>query len=799
MPIPLDQLVAALRIERTVLLFGSGSSIPSGAPSVDDIIRHLSTRFRFSPNDLTLPEITDIIEKRHDRRSLVSAVRELFENLTPTGGLLNIPKFRWQSIYTTNYDELIEQAFERNQEPLAIYSSNFDFGISEIPGALRLMKLHGTIAQDISDGHKARLIVSETDYGLTEEFREYIYDSLKRDLAGSDLLIVGHSLADPHVREIISRAISISQKTMNSGSVYLLMYSQNFDRAELHESRGLKVCFAGIDEFAAALNLYKPAEDDGPSVDQEQFDIGRHLLPITIDVNHSLHLGPNVSEMYNGWPASYGDISAGNTFIRSVVSRGEASLLNSDKFGVIILGAGGVGKTTAARQLLVNLTKRHICAWEHRTDYRLFATEWVNVAKRLESQGMEGALFVDEADSHLFEINSLFESLSANDLTSLKVILAAPRNRWYPRIKSPSLFTNGKAHQLERLDTNEISRLLQLINNNRQISSLVDANFIAFSLGEQRRRLEERCERDMFVCLKNIFASEKFDDIILREYATLEPQYQEIYKVVAALESSGVRVHRQLIIRLLSIEVVAISSVLDNLAGIVKEYTLSERDGIYCWRGRHGVIMDIIAEYKFAESEDFYGLYERVIEALNPTYEIEIRTLRELSTVNSGIRRLPDREQQNRLLAKMISVAPGERVPRHRMIRNLIDIRKFEQAETEIRLFTKDFGEDGPVYRYRVILALERARGARGLLEEDRLVILERARVLAVNGARRYPANKNMLSTYCEVGVEVFKRTKSLDAFDDAIKKMKEAEETIGDPEISSQIAYYERRMEGIC
>ena len=61
--------------------------------------------------------------------------------------------------------------------------------------------------------------ISETDYGLTEEFREYIYDSLKRDLAGADLLIVGHSLADPHIRNIINRAVSISQKSMNSGTV----------------------------------------------------------------------------------------------------------------------------------------------------------------------------------------------------------------------------------------------------------------------------------------------------------------------------------------------------------------------------------------------------------------------------------------------------------------------------------------------------------------------------------------------------------------------------------------------------
>ena len=239
----------------------------------------------------------------------------------------------------------------------------------------------------------------------------------------------------------------------------------------------------------------------------------------------------------------------------------------------------------------------------------------------------------------------------------------------------------------------------------------------------------------------------------------------------------------------------SIPVVLTHLADIVREYTVDERDGIYGWRGRHAVIMRIIAEYKFAQTDSFVQLYERVIDALNPTFEIEVRTLRALCSIGSGIKRISSLDIQNRLLARMISVAPGERVPRHRMIRNLIDMDKFEQAEAEIRLFSKDFQEDGPVYRYRVMLALERARRSPGLLEEDRLVILDRARELAVGGVARFSGNKSMLRTYCEVGLEIYKRTKDASVLDDSMKKMKQAEELLGDPEISNQIRYYERRV----
>ena len=794
MPISIDQVLDNISPERTVLLFGAGSSIPSGAPSVPDIRSHLARKFAIDMDDLTLAELTDIIGNRHSRSELIASIRELFEGLRPTGGLLSLPRFKWRSIFTTNYDDLIEQVFRRANEPLSVYASNFDFGIRDVPG-LRLMKLHGTIDKDVSDGGKSRLIITESDYDLTKEFREYLFDALKRDLAGANLIIVGHSLADPDIREIVNRAVTLSRQAMSPGSIYLFMYTQSAERAELNEGRGLKVCFGGIDEFTAGLAKRGPSHVVAYEDTDDPLDASHLLRSVTVDVHHSLGLAPRVSDMFNGWPASYSDIAAGNTFLRSVVGKAERQLAEGEKFGAVLLGAGGVGKTTAARQLVRNLAQRNFYAWEHKSDQQLLPEEWAGIARKLEQESKDGVLFIDDSDSHLHEINVLFESLAAKDIGRLRVILASARNRWNPRIKSPALFSNSETYGLQKLDTHEITNLLRLLEANPQVGELVDSSFMGFSAGERRRRLEDRCERDVFVCLKNIFASEKFDDIVLREYASLAPEYQDIYKVVAALETSGVRVHRQLVIRLLGVEMTTIPSVLEHLTEIVREYTVNDRDGIYAWRGRHSVIMGIITEFKFAESESFPDLYERVVDALNPTFEIEVRTLRELCNIDTGIQRIQDLQVQNRLLAKMISVAPGERVPRHRLIRNLIELGKFEQAEAEIRMFSKDFKEDGPVCRYRIMLALERARKSAGLLEEDRLVILKRACELARTGLKRFPHNKHILSAFCEVGIEIFKRTNNFDVFDEAIERMKVAEEVVGDPDISHRIARYEHRI----
>ena len=249
--------------------------------------------------------------------------------------------------------------------------------------------------------------------------------------------------------------------------------------------------------------------------------------------------------------------------------------------------------------------------------------------------------------------------------------------------------------------------------------------------------------------MKNIFASEKFDDIILREYAELGDEYRAVYRIVAALETMGIRVHRQLVMRLLGIQADAIMGVLNGLADIVTEYTIDRREHIYGWKGRHQVINGIVSKYKFNNAEDRIKLFDLVIDNTYPTYDIELRSIRELCNIETGLATIADKETQNRLLRKMISVAPGERVPRHRLIKNLIALGKFDQAHTEIRIFEKDFGSDGPVARYSVNLMRARATETPGIMLEDRLVILEEARKLALNVIERFSLTPWVFGAYC--------------------------------------------------
>jgi hypothetical protein len=798
MPIELTQFVDHIRPSNTVLLFGSGSSIPSGAPSTVRIVEHLSKALGFEHEKFTLAEIASLVEKRDSRRRLISERRTLFAFLRPSGGLLNLPLYDWKSLYTTNYDELIEETFRLKSRDLRVYSSNFDFTIKETPAATRLFKLHGTINTDIADGHHGRMIITEADYDLAQDYREALFDTFKVDLHSAQLVIIGHSLADPDIREIVNRAIAISQKAQAGTNITLLLYTRDENRAELFETRGLRVCFGSIDDFFAELAKKLPHSSLVYKDSDDPLERSPRLRPITVDVSHALKsIEPNVSAMFNGWSATYADIVAGLTFERSVVDSIENYLKAPDSLCATVLGASGVGKTTAARQAVYRLSTKNYFCWEHKDDYSLLTAEWRTLADRLKNEAKLGLLLVDDAQAHLHEINELVDLLVADNNSNLKLILVAPKNQWNPRVKTPNIFKRGKRFDLSQLDSNEILNLLNLIDTNSAVQGLVEYSFAGFSRAERQRRLTVRCEADMFVCLKNIFASEKFDDIILREFASIPEQYQEIYRLVAAMESSGVKVHRQFVVRILGINAGDIPSVLTNLTDIVHEYSINEREGIYAWQGRHPVITDIITNYKFRSIDEFVNLFSKIIDNTIPTYEIEIRTIRQLCNIDSGIGRIPNKEIRNRLLRKMISVVPGERIPRHRLIRNLIDMAEFEKADTEIRLFDNDFRIDGPVYRYKIILLLARAEKAAGIMEEDRLAILDKAREMAIQGIEKFPNNKDILRTYCDVGLALFKRNGNYTVFDAAMKEMKTAETRIGDPEITRLIATYERIISG--
>ena len=800
MPVEIAALTHGIDPMRTVLLFGAGSSIPSGAPSVASLQDHFERVFGIPASGYSLAEQTGIIEARtRDRARLITELRGQFTKLRPAGALLNIPLYKWKSIYTTNYDELIEECYRRKEAPCGVYTTNFDFGLREDPDSVQLFKLHGTLKRDEAFGDRSRIILTQADYDLTEQYREQLYDRLKSDLSGAHLIIIGHSLADHDIRGIVDRAIKLRISSGAQTRITLFMYTRDEGRATLYENRGLDVCFAGLDDFFGGMVQHIVAAPVLPVETADPLDAVPALRTSTIDVSHSLTLNPDPKAMYNGWPVSYADIRAGLTFQRDIAREIQRQFAALDgKTIAVLLGASGVGKTSAARQALAALSNTHFC-WEHKSDRPLMLYKWQAVATILKKAGKSGILLIDNAHDHLGEANELTELLKEDNNVTLKLVLVSTNHQWNTRVKASAIHKDGKAYNLSIIGTSEVDRLISLVDSRTEFRQFISKNFFGYSRDEKRRRLIQTCSADMFVCLKNVFSSERLNDILLREYAELDTGSREVYSAVAAMESAGVHVHRQLVVRLLGIRADAVGATLARLEDIIHEEPVNEREGIYAWHGRHRVIMQIIAEHTYYNTSRRLDLFNTIVDSIRPSYDIEIRTLRALCNVETGLATIADRRQQNDLLRKMISIAPGERVPRHRLLRNLIEMGDYPDADAELRIFQNDFKMDGPATRYAIVLATARAVRSPGLMREHRIALLEKAQELAASGANRFNRNRGVLTAYCEVGIEIAKLTSQRNVFDLAIEKLKEGEELIGEPKITYDVRAFMRRMADIA
>ena len=292
MPISLQELVDEIVPERTVLIFGAGASIPSDAPSVKQIVDKISEVFKIDSDGLTLAEIAGLAERKRNRRDLIQLVRDEFKGISPKGSILNLPLYEWKSIFSTNYDELVEDSYTRARKPITVFSSNFDFTIHTEPNSTKLFKIHGTLNKDAADGHSSRMILTDLDYDLTQDFREALYTRLASDMtSGTQVVIIGQSLADPDLRDLVQKAISINQKAMAGGRISLLLYAPDLNRASLLETRGLKVAFGGLDDFFIRLAKKSPGHVLAHRDTGDFLDLSPGLRPVTLSVEAELSSG----------------------------------------------------------------------------------------------------------------------------------------------------------------------------------------------------------------------------------------------------------------------------------------------------------------------------------------------------------------------------------------------------------------------------------------------------------------------------------------------------------------------------
>lgn len=795
--ISLEQLSSRIDTGKTVLLLGAGASQPSGLPSGVELADTMWQRLAGEPSpNQDLTESLTLLEARIGRAELADAVRALLKDKRPVGMIKELPSFNWRMIFTTNFDQVVERAYSDANVSLNVVRSNYDFHSAAESNDTSLFKLHGCLSQDRGFGDQASMTLTLDDYGEHQKYRQILFKRFDLELLTHDFLVVGYSLGDPHIRRTLQDIAAIQRDQGAQGRIHLLMYEDSPDWRNYYEGQGFQTCVGGIDDLLRTLASSQPVLSSEDDSDDERYFLPRKLRSNVRIPYDERDLPADANAMFSGSPGSYADIHHELTFERQLETPIRASIESNDQIITGIVGAAGVGKTTLARRVASSFIDNiGWLVWEHITELPFDADEWINVDARLREKNLKAVLVIDDCTNILGGLNRLVRSLSQESNPHLKILITATRANWVPRTKSRYFFSHGTILGLSELTDPDIREMLRLVNNKQELRGLVTPEFIASSAEVQFRELKNKCSADMFVCLKNVFARESLDVILLREVKEMTDEQRDAYTLVCLLQAALESVHRQMILRLTGMDSDRVVSLLNELKDVVNEYDVSVQDGIYGWHTRHLLISQIVSQYQFPDDDSIYEWFMRVLDELNPTVNMELMALRQMCSSDFGIRRISALDRRAEILRKMISVAPSERIPRHRLVRTLLDDSNIDGAEAAIARAIREVGIDAPMARYRVVAKLARATQTTGLMDVHRVAMLREASEQAVEGLRRFPENKHLYRTYCNIGMaraEIDGDTGTLEA---AVGKLRDAFNELLDPDLSDGLAFFETRL----
>jgi hypothetical protein len=193
--------------DRLVVFLGAGASI--GARNREgrlllnayELRNELWAKFKadnstaFDPTELRLMSLEHaaaIIEAKVGRTVLAEYLLNLFRCDLPLWQHVVLPYLQPRSVFTTNYDELVELGYKHHSRQLDVICRDR----TPVSGQSVLYKPHGSLTHSNQSVGKGGLVITQFDYlEMISDYREMLRRSMT-DFGGTCVLVIGYSFGD---------------------------------------------------------------------------------------------------------------------------------------------------------------------------------------------------------------------------------------------------------------------------------------------------------------------------------------------------------------------------------------------------------------------------------------------------------------------------------------------------------------------------------------------------------------------------------------------------------------------------
>ena len=641
-------MIDNIRDGQVVLFLGAGAS--KGAihhenkqpPDTKKLAEMICDKFLGKEyRDRPLSQIAELAISETDLFTVQEFIASIFQEFMPAKFHKLIPRFVWTAIATTNYDLILERAYDeakdKLQQPVPI-KKNGERIEEKLRSAQNVLyfKLHGCIT-DINDPD-VPLILTPDQYVTHKKGRSRLFERIQHLAYEYPFVFVGHSLTDFDLRAILLELTQLGEAKPRS---YLVAPHIGPVEVRFWESKKISCIEGTFEEFLDTLDIEIPAEfrilatirEKQEHPIQSRFSVSQDVKPsdslltfLTRDVEY-IHKGyksgaVDPKAFYKGYFPDLTPITheldvrrlISDDIMSEVILTTEEERIEKQQL-FVIKGHAGAGKTVILRRL----------AW----DAAILFDKLCLLVKPFSNPTYEPLselyalckqrifLFVDPASDYIDTIEA-FILKARKDKIPLTILSAERYNEWNTNCEELEPYLT-QSYDVKYLNEKEIDELIRLLTTHKSLGYLEGKQ-----LHEQREEFTKRAGRQLLVALHEATLGKPFADIVFDEYKSITSrQAQSLYLTVCILHRLGVPTRAGLISRVHGISFIAFKQELFDPLEFVVFATMNNAIRDYVYQSRHPHIAEIVFERVLVEAQDRYDEYIRIINSLDIDYNAD--------------------------------------------------------------------------------------------------------------------------------------------------------------------------------
>ncbi len=221
--------------EGTASIFaGAGLSVPAGYVNWTELMAEIAHDLGLNiNNEKDLVSLAQFHVNENQTRSKINRkiLEEFTEDAKETENHKIIARLPLSSIWTTNYDQLLEKSFQKENKVVDVKYTNNQILTTRPKRDIVIFKMHGDV------NHPDQAIITKEQYEQYHSTHEPYINALAGELTTKTFLFIGFSFTDPNLDYVLSRLNFRFSKQQRQHYCFVKKHklgdSQNPDQATL--------------------------------------------------------------------------------------------------------------------------------------------------------------------------------------------------------------------------------------------------------------------------------------------------------------------------------------------------------------------------------------------------------------------------------------------------------------------------------------------------------------------------------------------------------------------------------------